>query len=241
MKKLADNILNKIDQEKIKPIPKWEFLLKDSVIWGTFVVSVMFGSIGSAITMFLLVNSEVLADFSLASSFLQWIILSIPVVWIVITLIFVLISIYNFKHTDEGYRYSVFSIFAVSLVISILIGSIFYFFGLSERLNNWFGQSIPYYTSMMDTRISVWTRPEEGYLSGTITSIDSKDKIIRIVDYTNTEWVVSYVNANIKGRVELSVGGEIKIIGTMESTSKFTATEIRSWSGSGMMRNSAMH
>jgi hypothetical protein len=239
MKKLADNILNKIDQEKIKPIPKWEFLLKDSVIWGTFVVSVMFGSIGSAITMFLLVNSEVLSDFSLASSFFQWIILSIPVVWIVITLIFVLISIYNFKHTDEGYRYSVFSIFAVSLVVSILIGSIFYFFGLSERLNNWFGQSIPYYTSMMDTRSTVWTRPEEGYLSGTIIAVDTKT--IRIVDYTNTEWVINYEKADIKRSVELSVGTEIKIIGSIDSGYTFTATEIRSWSGKGMMRNSAMH
>lgn len=234
MEEVTKNTLQKIKQEKIKPIPKWRFLLKDSLVWGLFVLNLIFGSIGFAISLYILSNNDVVLESSLATNAWEWMIFSIPIAWILLTILFVFIAYYNFKHTKGGYRFTVVKIFLMNIVVSIVLGAIINGFGLSQKLNTVFSDNIPFYNHTMDLRSEVWMRPESGYLAGSIVEINLDTKSFKLEDLNGKTWDISYSNATVRGRVSLQVGEEIKLVGKQLSTKTFDASEVRPWMGNGM-------
>jgi hypothetical protein len=234
MNKITKNVMAQIKNENIKPVPKWEFVLKEYFIFGLFAFNLIIGSIGFAITLFILSNIDATLNIS-NTNLLQLLIFSIPFVWILITAIFIFTAYYNFKHTSDGYRYSVVKIFLINIVITFVIGIILTFMGVSEKLNNVFSQNIPYYSNIFDLRSQMWMRPNEGYLAGKITKIDSVNNTIVIHDLNSKEWVVSLKNALVKGRVVIRENEQIKILGKITDSNHFEATEVRPWSGQNMM------
>ena len=240
MEEVSKNTLQQIKKENIKPIPKWQFLLKDSLVWGLFAINLILGSIGFAISLYILGSNDVLLDTSLVKNAWEWIILSIPIAWILLTILFVFIAYYNFKHTKEGYRFTVVKIFLMNIVVSIVLGVVMNGFGLSQKLNTIFSDNIPFYNHTMDLRSEVWMRPESGYLAGSIVDINSDTKILKIEDLKGKIWDIQYQDATVKGRVVLELGEEIKIVGNAVSDNVFEASEIRPWVGNGrqMQENS---
>jgi hypothetical protein len=168
----------------------------------------------------------------MARSLLEWLLLSIPFIWIILTLVFIFVAYYNFKYTEEGYRFSVVKILFINIGVVLILGLLINASGLSVNLNSMFSNTIPYYNKMMDTRLEVWMRPDSGYLSGTITSvyIDSVD----IEDFYGNTWTIGITNSLIRGKVSLKVGNQIKIVGVKLSDNTFEASEIRPWNGVGM-------
>jgi len=233
MEEISKNTLQKIKKENIKPIPKWQFLLKDSLVWGLFVLNLVLGSIGFAISLYILGSNDVLLDSSLVTNAWEWLILSIPVAWILLTALFLFIAYYNFKHTSGGYRFTVVKIFLMNIIVSIVLGVVINGLGLSQKLNTIFSDHIPFYNHTMDLRSEVWMRPESGYLAGTIVEIDSDTKILKLEDLNSNLWDISYQDAIVKERVVLEFGEEIKIVGKKLSDEVFDASEIRPWMGNG--------
>ena len=233
MVKISKKVLEKIKKQDIHPIPKWQFMLKDSFVWSLFGINLILGSIGFAIVIFLLVNNDSVGDFSLTGNIWQWFLLSIPVVWILLTVLFLFVAFYNFRNTEKGYRFSVGKKVLLNVGITILFGLMLYFSGLSERLNNIFVESVPFYTNALDLRQEVWMRPQEGYLSGTILEINQDKEEMLLRDLDGKVWSVDYGDALVKIRVTLKIGEKIKMLGDMSSDTLFDATEIRPWEGRG--------
>jgi len=231
MSNLSNEILEKIEKEQIKPTPKWRFLLKDSVVYITFIFNILVGALGISISLYLITNNDVIINQITDLSFIQSLIITIPVFWLVITAFFLFLAYYNFKHTEGGYRWSVAWIFLINIGVSVLIGLMLYFTGVSEKLNDFFYTSIPGYHQIADLRNQVWMRPEQGYLAGEIISIDENESTLQLKDLNNNIWTLTYDLADIKGRVHIIEGTNIKIIGKVDGTNKFFAFEIRPWSG----------
>ena len=78
----------------------------------------------------------------------------------------------------------------------------------------------------------MWSKPAEGYLSGTILSKDEENITLR--DFSEKEWVIFVQNAQIAHRVQLKSGENIKILGEQSGPDQFTAKEIRPWQGGRM-------
>jgi len=233
MGKVSKNVLEKIKKAGIKPIPKWHFMLKNSFIWGLFVVNLVLGAIGFAAVIYLLVNNDAVWDFSLTTNIFQWILLAVPVAWIALALFFLFVAYYNFKNTEDGYRTSVWSKLLINIGIAVLLGLILYTSGFSARMNRLLLDSIPFYSHTLDMREEVWMRPEEGFLSGDILSVDGEEKVIQLRDLKESEWSIGYEDAIVKSRVVLDVGERIKILGSAVSENVFEASEIRPWAGAG--------
>lgn len=231
MSKLSNKIINKINSDNIKPIPKWKFMLHDTFIWTISILSAIIGGIGLSIIIFLISNNDILNTNFNGLTLFQGIILLIPFFWIFITLFFIFLSYYNFKHTNEGYKWNVFKMLGISLMFSIIIGLILYFSNISLYLNNLFEKHIPYYTEIADTRNKLWNRPEFGYLSGTIESVNTDNKVIKVIDFNNNIWIVNYTNAFIRHSVSINNNEKIKIIGEVSKDNIFNASEIRPWQG----------
>lgn len=233
MGKVSKRVLEKIKKSDLKPIPKWHFMLKSSFIWGLFVVNLLLGAIGFAVIIYLLVNNDAVWDFSLTKNIIQWILLAIPLVWVVLTVFFLFVAYYNFKHTEGAYKTSVWSKGLINIGIAAFLGLILYTSGFSVKLNRILSDTIPFYSHALDIREAVWMRPQEGFLSGDIVSINEDKRLIELKDLNGNVWSVEYASATVRYWVVLDVGERIKILGTVVAESTFKASEIRPWEGLG--------
>lgn len=239
MDKLSSKVLSKIETEKITPIPRWQFLLKDSVTYGIFILNLIIGGVAVALTMHLFSNVD-LQDLSLAGlSLWQKIMISIPVFWLILSAFFLFLAYYNFKHTPGGYRWNVVKIFVLNILVSIVLGVLLFYTGVSAKINQFCQEKIPFYTQISDPRYSYWMRPESGLLAGTITAVDLSNEKMTLVDLDGNSWQINISDSFVPGIVTLQAGEQIKLIGNA-TDNIFVASQIRPWNGK-MMGVKGMH
>ncbi len=229
MARISRKILEKIEDEKIKPIGKWSFVLKDSFVWILFVLNIIFGSVGLAISAHLFELSEVFDLILSVNDLMQVVILAIPVIWIIITVVFFIVSFVNFKYLRGGYRFSTLKIFIINIVCILLLGWFLKGLGISQRVHTFFSDNIPSYQQNVDPRYRVWGRPEDGYIAGEITEIDSD--LIIIKDLDGNSWDINIKNANVRMLVNLEIGEKIKVRGKSLDNNLFDASDILPWEG----------
>lgn len=229
MAKISKKILEKIKKEDIKPIGRLSFILKDSFILILFFLNILFGSIGLAICIYLFRVSDIFDLILSVNDFIQILIISIPIIWVLITLLFIFVSYLNFRYSKGGYRFSFIKIFLINLLIIFVLGISIDTVGLSQRLNTVFSSNFPMYQESVDPRYQVWDRPQEGYIAGEITEIEEDS--IAIKDLSGVSWDIDITNANIRRMVNMQEGEKIKIRGSVGDNNTFKAVDILPWEG----------
>ncbi len=227
MSNISKCILDKIKKECIKPTPKWVFLLKNSVIWGIFAVSILLGSIAVSIIMFEVKDVDWAIYHQSNHGLAEFIVLAIPYFWVLLMGAFLYLAYHYFFHTKTGYRYSVFGIFGLSLLASGLIGSAFYATGFSERMEELFVK-IPHYEALHYGKRFLWHRPDHGFLAGTILQVDDGTVLI-LQDLSSHPWWVDILKAKIRQDMMLQEGLRVKMIGEMMDEGHFKADMIAPW------------
>ncbi|MCK5616558.1 hypothetical protein KAR91_82615, partial [Candidatus Pacearchaeota archaeon] len=158
MSNLSKSIIDKIKKEKVKPTPKWVFLLKYSVVWGLFVTSVIFGSIAMSIIFFQYRDATGDIYNQIGDGVVEFVLLALPYFWILLMVGFLALAYYHVRHTKAGHRYNVFAIIGLSVITSLILGSALYASGFSEKLENLF-QEIPHYERLHVGKRILWQRP----------------------------------------------------------------------------------
>lgn len=234
MTKLTEKILGKIKKEKIKPLPKWHFLLKKSFIWSFFGGSVVLGGIAFSGALFQLNNITWEFHRDVSSSLVGFIFMILPYFWGILLILFLASAYYNFKHTETGYRHNIFWIAGLSILISLLFGSGLYASGITDKIEENF-QRIPLYQQMHLKRMQIWNQVERGLLSGKILKIEDNQMLL-LEDLEKKEWNVDIRSANIPEQVNLRAENEVRIKGEKIDANNFKAAAVRPMIRGGMMQ-----
>ena len=232
--KKSQKLINKIVSEDIKPSPRWHFVFKNYILWIVFILFMFFGGIAFSIILYGMAESDFGLFLSLSYSKVQFLIASLPILWIIFLIIFLVVSIIGIRHTRTGYRYTLLKILSINIVISILLGVTFFYSGGAERMEQVFAENIPAYRGIEENKALRWSDPENGFLAGVIVE-DNEDTIL-IEDLNGKKWEISTEEVIISQRVSLKIGEKIKIIGEILEGNIFIAREIRSWEGTGLQR-----
>lgn len=227
MSNLSKSIIGKIKKEKIQPTPKWVFLLKNSVVWGLFGLSVLFGSIALSIIFFQARSTGWDIYRQLDDGMVEFILLTLPYFWILLMVGFLLLALYHFRHTKIGYRYNVFAIIGLSLIVSLVLGATLYASGFSGKLETLF-QKIPHYEKLHIGKQMLWQKPERGRLAGTILDLKGS-KILILQDLRKNSWKINISNAQIEGDLTLKKGHRIRMVGEILRVGHFQAEVIGPW------------
>lgn len=235
-KNFGEEVLHKIKDENIQPKPKWQFLLKNYVIWGVGVFSLFFGAISMSLIFFMLRYNNWDVYTRAGSEFWEILFLVIPVFWIVCLIIFTVIVWYNIKHTKTGYRYSPALILLAVVISSVVLGGIFFAVGVDEKIDDVLGRQAPFYNQIINPHIDFWSHPDKGRLTGLIVSQIDVDKY-KLVDQEKSEWQVLTQNAKKNLEAELKVGRPARFLGVVQSDHVFEVKEILSMKpGEGFLR-----
>lgn len=188
-KNLANQILNKIKKREIKPKPRWEFLLKDSVIWLLVIFALIIGSFATSVIIYMFDNNQWDLYKEITDSFFAFVFVTLPYFWLIILGIFVYFIYYNFRHTKGGYKYRAYSVIITSIFISIVLGFIFYNMGLAHAIDRVFEQKAPLYRQVINNRKIIFTKPERGILPGRVIKIISPEEF-KLIDLHSREWQI---------------------------------------------------
>ncbi len=232
MTELSKKILEKIEQEQIRPYPKQYFWFKRSVIWGLFALSVLFGALSSGLVIYHLGHTEWDLYPHFNQHFWQFVLSSIPYLWLVFLVAFSLLIYHYFRQTERGYRYRASLVIFASIALSLLGGVVLNEMQVPQGLDSYLEKTVPFYKGLHKRRMEMWVSPQNGLLAGTVEKIES-DGQLRLKDFKGNVWEVDVSQALWRGRIDRQQGVRIKIIGKMVNDSSFRAQEIRPWMGRG--------
>ncbi|MEF3692166.1 MAG: hypothetical protein V3574_03900 [Candidatus Moraniibacteriota bacterium] len=229
MSEKAKNILEKIQQEKIKPRARYFFVLRDLIVWGLFVLATMVGALAVSVIIFILIDNDWDIYKHLQKSFWGYVFVSLPYFWFLILLALLGAAYWNYRHTRKGYLLNPYVLFLASFFFSLLLGWVLFVGGAGEGLDRFFGQRINYYSGAEAHKIETWSNPESGLLAGKI--IEIREGYFLLNDFNLQKWKIVEGETIWKRGAQKEIGESVKVIGNIEGEDIFRAEEIRPWQG----------
>jgi len=225
----SNRLIEKIQQQDIKPLPRWRFTVKNSIFWSLFVICVFFGALAFSVILFAIQQADFDITRHFSHSAIELILVLVPIFWIISLIVLLIMAIISIKNSKKGYRFTSPALVGFSAGLSILIGTLFFVTGGAGRLEHAFSSRVSHYESIEERKSRVWSMPEEGFLSGTI--ISTGEHVFELKDLQGKLWVISYDDAGVVPSVQIADGEKIKLTGTITSDNEFRADLIRPWGG----------
>ena len=223
-KNISQIVLERIKEEGIKPISRNVFSMKRVFFWVAVAISFIVGAFVFSISLSALFNN----DWYLYGKFgLNFIWKTLPYFWIISFAVFILLGEFYYRKTLLGHRRGLLVIVGVYLISTTLFGSIFYVVGFSESLEEKLENNMTSYRRVVLNRYDIWSHPEIGLLSGTITKIGENE--IEIVDIKGNIWTVETRELFVNGSLRIAESDRVKVIGKILSNNVFYAEDIRLW------------
>lgn len=228
MKDLSSKIIEKIKKEQVEPIPKWRFTLIRVLFLITLIIALFTGALAISflIRIFFGIPWELVPKFqrTLISSILS----TLPYVWISSIAIAYLLAHWGFKNIKNLYRYSPKVIILFITLLTLPLGTLFFFLKLDLSLEPLFVKHLPYYLELEKLSAKKWANPEIGLLAGEIEGVDLDLKQIIVEDLRDIEWKVDL--SQIKKPLRMIKEGHIILMeGEKISESEFRAKKIIPW------------
>ena len=231
---ITKKILSKIKEEKIKPTPKWYFILRNSIFWFLVIFMTILGALSCALIFFSIFNLDWDLPIHLKVTPFFFFLKAIPHLWISLLAIFILIGIITFKKTKKGFLYQPLFIIGLIVPVSLFLGAFLYWFGLGDQMEYFLNTNLPYYRELNFNQRGYWNHPNLGLLGGRIVEIES-DSIFILIDFDDEIWEVRLEpETQISERIELESGEAVKVIGEQVGINSFKAIDIRPWSKRGI-------
>ena len=221
--KLSQEVIQKIKDKKILPRPKWKFVLKNYFIWIFGIISLVIGSLAMAVIIYMIRNNDWDLHERLSGSLFGTILMTLPYFWLIILVLFIGVVYYNIRHTKTGYHYNLLNIILVSIILSVMLGQIFYNLGLGRAIDERLAQHFSLYDKMFCQNSLIWHHPDKGLIVGDVFS--PKGKKLLNNDLNNNRWTI-FID-RLPTMPLLPVGQRIKIIGGVLNDNQFMANEIR--------------
>jgi hypothetical protein len=219
--------LEEIKEKKIQPKPKWEFLLKEYLIWVFGIGSLLVGGLAFSVIIHMSITNDWDVYEYINNSLVSFILATLPYFWLMCLGIFIALAYYNFKHTKSGYHYQIHALVLVSVISSILLGGVFYSVGLGRTLDVVFSENVPAYHQFMNHRRALWKHPEKGLLAGIITEKNGDD--IKVKDFDGKTWSISLDDIIFDDDLDIEKGSRVRLIGRVTSDGEFKAERLMPW------------
>lgn len=232
---LAEKILKDITEGSIRPRERSYFIKKRILTWMKVFLACFLG--GHSLGILIYFFSDF--DFNLLPLFLKtpekkYLLLAI-VIWFVFFIGGAIATYHQYRKTNRGYKTENLKLIFFILIGVVLIGNLSYKGEFSKFFDEKFSEHIPYYQSWESVKLSLWSRPESGFLAGRISEI-SNGKVVSITDLSGKKRTIDSGKAMVRNRVVLVKGVLIKLLGKLEGE-VFIVKEVRPWKGRGRCRN----
>lgn len=229
MSEFTKKVAERIKREGIEPEPGWKFTAKRTFLWIGVVLTGGIAALSLSMTVLSILSID-RSPFTLPPEkiFSFAFFRSLPFFWIGLLVAFSSLAMIEFRNTRHGYRHRIVAVAVISGIAIMFSASLLSAWGADERAERMMNRRFPHYAKMMEMRNSFWSRPEAGFLSGTIDGITRES--ISITDDDGTIWIVTVKDdTKIRPSVRIEKESAVKILGKKRDGHVFEAEEIRPW------------
>lgn len=227
----ADHVLKKLESEKVTPIGRWHFVLRNNSFWALWGLSVLIGSCATAATIFVFLNAPWRYEALTHDSFLQFFFDVMPLFWLVSFGLMVLFGYYNVRHTTRGYRFSFYLVIIASVVASFLGGTALYVLGVGKDIDD-FRRPLPFSMPLVMKEEGQWNNIEKGLLGGDVLPFMQGDTMVMVRLFSGAAQSVSLKELDEMSRSVIQPGARVRIIGKRQgpaTTDIFIACVVLPW------------
>jgi hypothetical protein len=156
----------------------------------------------------------------------------LPFIWVIVFGLMAYLAVYNIIHTKKGYRYSVATIFASSIILSFAGGSALQFFGLGYSIDAVLGNQMPIYMSQEKIERQLWQQPQDGRLIGRqVAATTASSSVIVFEDAAGSRWRIEIQELLPADMQLLASGKNVRMLGktTNEIVHTFHACGVFPW------------
>ncbi len=226
MNELSNKIRERIDANNVTPLPRWRFLLLRSSFWLLAGLSVIIGSLAVATILFLFVDYHTHGLWAVSHDVTEFLAM-MPFAWIIVLVLFMIIAETSIEHTRRGYRYRLRTIVSLSMLLSIIFGSILNVMGVGKMTHEIL-REFPLYRSVTYDSQDAWSRPVLGRLAGVVLSVQN-DSNFSIMDFNGHIWQVRLATST-NGLSAPEASSTVRMSGILEASSSiFIAHSIHEW------------
>jgi hypothetical protein len=222
---ISQKVLTQIKKEKIEPKSKFNLATRDYLIWLMLFLFLIIGSLATSVVIYMIENGDWDLSKQMDKSFLGFVFATLPYFWLVILFFFVLILYYAFKYTQGGYKYHAYSVIITTILLSIILGLLFYNIGLAQVIDNSFAEKVPFYNKFLNNKQKFLTQPQQGILAGKVVEIINNEKFV-LYDMYGNNWII--ISENKIERFDLLKPGLLLVlVGEEAEKGVFKAKEIK--------------
>ncbi|MCK5589342.1 MAG: hypothetical protein KAI16_03455 [Candidatus Pacebacteria bacterium] len=154
MNEFKKNILEKIKKGEVEKKSPFYFIVKNYFFWVMFGFSIVIGSIAfSSFLIHFIIEPGPWHQLKLEQNNFSYIFKSLPILWLVLIIIFILAGWFNYKHTKKSYKRHNFLIIAISVIISLIFGVLLFFSGMGKNIDKRMQNHIPEYGRYSEERM----------------------------------------------------------------------------------------
>ncbi len=228
MTDLEKKILDEIDKRGLVPRPYAYFLARRSVFWALAGLSVVLGAISFAVVIYgaldyLATGGRNFDEFPLDDVFE-----SLPFVWSVMLVLFMVSARFGIYKTKRGYRYPASRVVAGVVLASVILGALLHRFEVGKQTHQYLNSQVPAYERLVRSKEDYWTSPDNGYLGGRVVAV-GEDNTITLRDFRGREWTVDIGDATVMLPEPLMEEGSVGIRGVKTGPTTFRALSIEEW------------
>ncbi|MFH0818567.1 MAG: hypothetical protein V1898_01070 [Patescibacteria group bacterium] len=226
MNNLADKISQAIKEQAIKPKPKWNFTIKEILIWLFIVICLLIIGLLMAVNWEIIYQQQVSLLFQKSHDYLM-LLKTVPYFWLLLCLGLAIFTYYEFCHTKSGYKINFIYFVSGIMSLTLILSGIFYFAGVGELVEAKLEQQESYHYVVMVPKKN-WSQPELGILGGKI--IDIKNPYFILNDWNEENWLIKvYPDTIIKPNNLIMKGEYVRLLGEIEDEHSFKAIIIMPW------------
>lgn len=186
----SQQLLDKIEHERVRPVPRWRVLVQRAVIWALAILGVSIAALLCSLLLiaFLDIDVEILRA-ARPGPALRFFVQYVPVMWIVLFIGFCFLIVSLLRRETHAYRYGRFLVLACVSLCVVCVGVLFHFARVAERAEPYVMRGIPPQARPWMMRGPVLPRPEDGVLMGQVIQVDEGFIVLRHA-VTNEPWNV---------------------------------------------------
>lgn len=226
---VRNSVLERLARDGVTPRPWWQFYVREGVVWGCWLLSVVVGAVAVAVTLYVTLSVPYMLYEAMHTNFLTAAVQALPWLWLIVFLAMAYLAWVNLRHTRRGYRYQALTLVASSVVLSVGLGVVLHQFGHGYAMDQTLAAWMTTYPSHEKGRLAVWQAPQEGRLVGTVMAdrgqivIDHATGTIVFQDNAGEQWrlLVSELPSRGHTLLEGLEGGRLRLIGTSTAPHEF--------------------
>lgn len=241
---LKDIINNRIKTEAITPTPRWVYTLQYAGMVIGVIIATVIGGIVFGLLIEVIARHDVMMLEHLEESDVVWLIILLPLLWIMVGSVAVGLMTLLWRHTPRGHRTRSSIVVGSSVLMSVVIGLITYMTGTAAYIDQEAVPRAPFLRAAMEQEIRIWNQPENGRLIGVIVvdevatteQPESTDTLplhtncCKMRDPLGKIWQIYLPEAAellITDRTDREIG--VKLIGTSVAEQEFRADKVHIW------------